>query len=58
MGELIKYMLEWFGLSAVPTTFPEFITWFVAFCIGVCIVVHVMDWFFYLVRMTQRGFKS
>lgn len=50
MESIITQMLELFGLSVVPTNFPDFIHWFFSLLCGVYFCIFVVKLSFDFVR--------
>ena len=57
MFGLINDLLNYFGVAAVPSSFSDFIVWFVSVLIGMELVLYVLDMVFYTIRQLTKGVK-
>ena len=57
MFDLINDLTNFFGVYEMPSTFGEFLPWFILVLFGMELVLFVLDSLFYTIRTINRGFK-
>lgn len=57
MYSIINDLMNFFGIAVLPTSFSEFLSWFVMFLFGMEFVLYILDSIFYTIRQLSKGVR-